>query len=725
MSSRSVPSPESVGRFKVEAVLGAGGMGEVYKAIDPTLRRTVAVKTVRPDISNPDYLDRLVREAQACASLQHPNIVTVYEAGKIDGAVYMVMEYLEGEDLAQVLNRGALNLEERIRVLMQILDALEHAHSKGVVHRDIKPSNIRMLANGQIKLVDFGLARVTKAETLTATGMVMGTPHYASPEQLRGESIDRRTDIYSTGTMAYEMCSGRRPFEGENNSLTTIILKVVSEPPPPMNVPWSRSFPEIEKIVNRAMAKAREDRYQTAEDFKNALAAFLANSRDLITVVHAQDTVTAQRAVIEAQGLVAAGKPADAQTLLSHTLKVNPLASGVRQFLDELNTLAPSPNTTMLPEDDVTMPVSQSALAPTMVDHGGGTPDLTGGGAPYKTTVPFVAPPIVAKTPTPEKKKSSRNIWLAGGVAAAAAFVVAVIGLPGFGNTSTGTTTATAPAASVPAPSVPAATSAVPSPSPAVAESPKPAEPAPPASAPASSPTAPATAAAKTAAAPPAAVAANVPAGNAAAAPTTTAGAKTLFYGDPKLVATGGAPAAAPTGLRYRLVQASASGGETDVDPATAVFKAGDRVRLAFESNIDGYLYVVQEGSSGRWAVMFPHPDSNGGRNTIRRGAEYMVPPDGWFQFDENVGTELLFVVLSKEPLSELPGFAKPGAQPERLNASVVESVQQSIRSRDLTFARDEKPQAVSGGKIIQANYVVNRAELGKSVAVSISLKHQ
>jgi serine/threonine-protein kinase len=708
MSTRSVPSPESVGRFKVEAILGAGGMGEVYKAIDPTLRRTVAVKTVRPDISNPDYLDRLVREAQACASLQHPNIVTVYEAGKIDGAVYMVMEYLEGEDLAQLLNRGGLNLEERIRVLMQILDALEHAHSKGVVHRDIKPSNIRILANGQIKLVDFGLARVAKAETLTATGMVMGTPHYASPEQLRGETIDRRTDIYSTGTMAYEMCSGRRPFEGENNSLTTIILKVVSEPPPPMNVPWSRSFPEIERIVNRAMAKSREDRYQTAEDMKNAFGAFLATSRDLITMIHAQDTVTAQRTVIEAQGLVAAGKQSEAQTLLSQTLKVNPTANAVRQFLDELNTLQPAANTTMLPEDDRTLPVSQSALAPTMVDTGA---------APYKTTVAITPPPMVAKAPPPppQKSSSSTKYW-AGGIAAAAAFAAALIGLPGLRSTSTDTTTAATSAA---APTVPGATPAAPTPSPTAAETSKPVEPAP---APASSTAAStAAAAAKNAAAP---VAANPPAGDAVPA-LKNVGAKTLFYGDPKLVATGGVPNAAPTGLRYRLVQASSGSNETDVDPATAVFKAGDRVRLAFESNIDGYLYVVQEGSSGRWTVMFPHPDSNGGRNTIRRGAEYMVPPDGWFEFDANVGTELLFVVLSKEPLSELPGFAKPGPQPERLNASVVESVQQSIRSRDLTFARDERPQTIPGGKIIQANYVVNRAELGKSVAVSISLKHQ
>ena len=148
------------------------------------------------------------------------------------------------------------------------------------------------------------------------------------------------------------------------------------------------------------------------------------------------------------------------------------------------------------------------------------------------------------------------------------------------------------------------------------------------------------------------------------------------------------------------MTQASTAGSETDVDPATAVFRAGDRVRLSFESNIDGYLYVVQEGSSGRWTVMFPNPDINGGRNAIRRGEEYVVPPDGWFQFDSTVGTELLFVVLSKEPLSELPGFRQ--ARRETAKASTRRSssrVQQSIRSRDLTFARDERPQRCWAGK--------------------------
>ncbi len=709
------PFPETIGRFRVESILGSGGMGEVYKAIDPTLRRTVAVKTVRPDISNPDYLGRLLREAQACASLHHPHIVTVYEAGEIDGAVYIVMEYLEGEDLAQVLERGTLTFEQRIRTLMQILDALEHAHSKGVIHRDIKPGNVRRLPDGTIKLVDFGLARMVRAETLTATGMVMGTPHYASPEQLRGEPVDRRTDIYSTGTMGYEMCSGRRPFEGDNDSLATIILKVVSEPPPPMDVAWSRTFPEIERIIMRAIAKSREDRYQSAEDMKNAFAAFLATSRDLVASAQAHETVSAQRTVIEAQTLIASGKAADAHTLLSQTLKASPYAAGVRQFLAEMSTVASNPVTpaapvtptspmpsTVSPIDEATLAVRASALAETQLDDGS---------AAARTAISFTPPPTAMTSPVPVVKKPSRALWLGGGIAAAAVIAVAVIGLPlGTNLVSPETVAANGSGASAGTP--PIVDAKVTTPTPPAPDATRVAETTPAAPAPAAKGPSPAP--------PPLAAAATVPPSAAVPVPLN-GGAKKLFYGDGKPGAAGGA-AAGPTGLRYRMTQQS-GGTEVDVDPATAVFRNGDKVRLSFESNIDGFLYVVTQGSSGRWAVLFPHPDSNGGRNTIKRAEEYIVPPDGWFNFEGPPGTEQVFVLLSKEPLSQLPGFEKPVTKMESLNASLVESVQQSIRSRDLTFERDTRAQT-QGGKIIQASYVVNRAELGKSVAVSISLNH-
>jgi serine/threonine-protein kinase len=187
--------PETIGRFRIEAVLGRGGMGEVYRALDPTLQRIVAVKTVRPDLARPEHLERLMREAQACARLSHPNIVTVFDAGQADGVVFIAMEFLQGENLSDVLTKRVLPADEKIRILTKVLDALQHAHSLDIVHRDIKPSNIHVQAGGAIKLMDFGIARVLTADTLTASGNVLGTPHYASPEQLQGHTIDRRTDI--------------------------------------------------------------------------------------------------------------------------------------------------------------------------------------------------------------------------------------------------------------------------------------------------------------------------------------------------------------------------------------------------------------------------------------------------------------------------------------------------------------------------------------------------
>ena len=295
MGRPNTPLPESIGRFQIQEVLGRGGMGEVYKAFDPTLQRTVAVKTVRPDIDRPDYLDRMMREAQACARLSHPNIVTVFEAGQDNGVVYIAMEYLQGKNLAEVLETRSLSFEEKIRILSKVLEALHHAHDLNVVHRDIKPSNIHLQSDGTIKLMDFGLARVLVADTLTASGNVLGTPHYASPEQLKGESVDRRTDIYSTGVMAYEMLAGRRPFEPDNDSISSVILKVIQQPAAPMDTALSRILPEIESIVSRAMAKAPAERYQSADDMRRALVNFLEQSKARITAIESRGGSTVIR----------------------------------------------------------------------------------------------------------------------------------------------------------------------------------------------------------------------------------------------------------------------------------------------------------------------------------------------------------------------------------------------------------------------------------------------
>lgn len=586
MGMRSTPLPEQIGRFKVEAVLGRGGMGEVYKAFDPTLQRTVAVKTVRPDLDRPEYLDRLMREAQACARLSHPNIVTVYEAGQIDGIVYIAMEYLQGENLSQVLERKDLSFEAKIRILQQVLEALHHAHGLDVVHRDIKPSNIHIQSDGSVKLVDFGLARMLQADTLTASGNVLGTPHYASPEQLKGESIDRRTDIYSTGVMAYEMLSGRRPFEPDNSSISSVILKVIQETPAPMNTDMSRLLPEIESIVSRAMAKAPADRFQSADEMRGALVDFLEQSRAKITL-------------IESHG--------------GSTVVVRPAQA--------------------IPE----MPLSAA---------------VPGAG--------------------------SGKWWWVGGAAAAAVLVAVLIGWPASNVES-----AAAPSNPPSAPEA-ARTAAIVMPAPGLAK--------------------------VVTATPADTVRPNEP----AAVPAPPATAKELF------ASSTGTPSA---GLRYRLIRQLPDGTEVDVDSATT-FHSGDKLKLSFESNIAGYLYVAMQGSSGNWAVLFPSAQINGGRNQLAPLEEYDVPSDGgWFQFDENVGTENLFVFLSREPLSQLPGFTRPVTKAETLTASVVKQLQQSVRSRDLVLTKDSS----SGGKpgVRQATYVVNRTEVGKAVTTTISLSHQ
>lgn len=601
MGMRSTPLPEQVGRFKVEAVLGRGGMGEVYKAFDPTLQRIVAVKTVRPDIDRPEYLDRLMREAQACARLSHPHIVTVYEAGQIDGTVYIAMEYLQGQNLSQVLERNDLSFEAKIRILQQVLEALHHAHGLDVVHRDIKPSNIHIQSDGSVKLVDFGLARMLEADTLTASGNVLGTPHYASPEQLKGEEIDRRTDIYSTGVMAYEMLSGRRPFEPDNSSISSIILKVIQQPAEPMNTDMSRMLPAIESIVSRAMSKAPTDRFQSADEMRQALADFLDKSRVQISQIES---------------------------------------------------------------------------------HGGSTVVV-----PQARAVPEM--PLSAAVP----EDGWRRLWWAGGAAAAAVAAVLVAVLVGWPASNVESAAAPAPNVSVPAAAAPSA-AVTPPVSPATAPAPVPA-------------------AVTTTAAP-----APRPGGDARpvepGVPAPAATAKQLFS------STTGAPAA---GLRYRLIQHKPDGTDVDVDTATT-FHSGDKVKLSFESNIAGYLYVAMQGSSGNWAVLFPSAQINGGRNQLAPLEEYDVPSDGgWFQFDENVGTENLFVFLSREPLSQLPGFTRPVTKAETLTAAVVKELQQSVRSRDLVFTKDSS----SGGKpgVKQATYVVNRAEVGKAVTTTISLIHQ
>ncbi len=248
-------------------------MGVVYKATDPTIRRTVALKTMRLDVHAEKHdamLRRFQNEARAAGALNHPNIVTVYDAGEADGIFYIAMEYIEGPTLSRLLHdRRSLSAQEAVDLGTQICAGLQYAHFRKVVHRDIKPANI-MLAGTQVKITDFGIAK--SGATITHTGEVLGTPNYMSPEQVKGLELDGRSDIFSTGVVLYEMITGERPFTGEN--VNSIAYKIVNETPlTPREVDVS-IHPGLSMIVTKCLSKDPEDRYQEASDLSTALKSY-------------------------------------------------------------------------------------------------------------------------------------------------------------------------------------------------------------------------------------------------------------------------------------------------------------------------------------------------------------------------------------------------------------------------------------------------------------------
>ena len=267
-----------VGRFTILRRLGRGGMGAVYEGHDPALDRRVAIKTLTSDaIADAESRGRFEREARAAAKLAHPNIVTVYELGNFGGREkpYIVMEYLEGTDVAALISgsRG-VPLAEALDIVAQLCRALDFAHQKGVVHRDVKPANLRFLDDGQIKIMDFGIARVEGGHQITKSGVMIGTLHYMSPEQIRGEKLDGRTDIFSAGCILYELLAGVRPFSGE--SATSILYNIVHETPKPVVEKNSDLPQEVQQVIDRALSKKPEDRFATAGEMAKELDKILS-----------------------------------------------------------------------------------------------------------------------------------------------------------------------------------------------------------------------------------------------------------------------------------------------------------------------------------------------------------------------------------------------------------------------------------------------------------------
>ncbi|MDQ3010373.1 MAG: serine/threonine protein kinase, partial [Acidobacteriota bacterium] len=281
-------SPEALigrmlGHYRIEALLGAGGMGEVYRARDSKLDRNVAIKVLPKHLSShPDALARFEREAKAIAALPHPNILAIHDFGHEGGVTYAVMELLEGDTLRQRIGQAGIGWRDTVKIAASVAEGLAAAHTRGIIHRDIKPENIFLTADGVVKVLDFGIARVKKAvvshaETLisqgnseTKPGTLMGTIGYMSPEQVRGDNADAPSDVFSLGCVMVEMLTGKRPF-ARNSAAETMAAILRDDPPSLASLASSDSIhqqvpPELERIVYRCLAKTPEERFQSARD---------------------------------------------------------------------------------------------------------------------------------------------------------------------------------------------------------------------------------------------------------------------------------------------------------------------------------------------------------------------------------------------------------------------------------------------------------------------------
>jgi class 3 adenylate cyclase/tRNA A-37 threonylcarbamoyl transferase component Bud32 len=270
---------KQLGRYEIVRVLGSGAMGVVYEAQDNKLHRRVAIKTIIKsamvdEAQAADYSERFMREAQSVARLNHPNIVTVYDFGEEGDIAYFVMEFIQGHELKEFLDSSVqFPLEKSLRYMIELLDALDYAHSEGIVHRDIKPANIMIDNAGRLKLTDFGVVKVLDKQEGTQAGTMVGTPGYMSPEQILGTSVSPRSDIFAAGVVLYQLLTWKKPFTGEG--VFTIQQKIVNEVQALPSTVNSSLPPELDRIVNKALAKKPEDRYARAADFAGDLKRFL------------------------------------------------------------------------------------------------------------------------------------------------------------------------------------------------------------------------------------------------------------------------------------------------------------------------------------------------------------------------------------------------------------------------------------------------------------------
>src|SRR5262249_35648310 len=283
---------QQLGSYDITALLGKGGMGEVYRARDPKLKREVAIKILPEEFSrNTDRVGRFQREAEVLASLNNPNIAAIYDLQEADGTRFLVLELVEGETLADRIARGPIGVKESLQIARKVCEALEAAHEKGVVHRDLKPANVKITPDGNVKVLDFGLAKamesasaninLSNSPTLslmaTNAGMILGTAAYMSPEQARGENTDTRTDIFSFGCVLYEMLTGRQSFQGK--TVSDVLASVLAREPD-LNLLPSKLNPRIPQLIRRAVNKDSKQRWQAVGDIRVELETTMAEGAE-------------------------------------------------------------------------------------------------------------------------------------------------------------------------------------------------------------------------------------------------------------------------------------------------------------------------------------------------------------------------------------------------------------------------------------------------------------
>jgi serine/threonine protein kinase len=318
---------KNIGKYTLEAEIGHGGFGRVYRAFDPTVGRTVAIKILIAD-KDKDLIARFKREATATGKLRHANIITVYDYGQQDNSPYIVMEYLEGRDLNQaLLSRQVMTLLEKTSIMGQVAEGLQYAHHHGIVHRDVKPANIMILSDATVKIMDFGIARVLRDDTtrLTQAGNFLGTLSYMAPEVFRGTDVNHLCDIFSYGVIYYELISGKHPFAADDSA--RVIYNITSVNPPLLNTLSPDCPPGLAQIIARSMHKDRELRYQSLEDLLF----------DLMPIRMQLQSVEAQGLIQKAEALFGAGKITEAHTVIKQVIQLDPNNTVVRNLRERIN----------------------------------------------------------------------------------------------------------------------------------------------------------------------------------------------------------------------------------------------------------------------------------------------------------------------------------------------------------------------------------------------------